>query len=331
MTQPTVHGDKPVLVTGAAGFLGVRIVEQLAASGRPVRAVDSGTTERAAALADLPGVTVERMDLRDTSALESVVKGADAVVHLAALRPKATQSRPQDSFQINVGASYDLMRLAAEHGVRRIVFGSSHSVYGSFKAPRAFRWREDDLPPSADLGMYGASKIAVEAYLNAFATAGGPTYVSTRLATLYGPQSNRDNSLAGIMLDVLASVRRGERPVVRWAPEALHDLVYVDDAARAMIAAADLPDDRANLVVNVVGEPVSSTEVFGTLVEIGGGDPKTIDWQPELSRFQLTSPDLMRSVLGPVLTTDLRTGLGEFVKWAATLPPMTTDVVAGAV
>ena len=229
-----------------------------------------------------------------------------------------------------MGVSYDLMRLAAEHGVRRIVFGSSHSVYGSFTEPRAFRWREDDLPRAADLGMYGASKLAVEAYLNAFAASGGPTYVSTRLATLYGPQSNRDNSLAGIMLDVLAAVGRGQRPVVRWAPEALHDLVYVDDAARAMIAAVDLPDERANLAVNVVGEPVSSTEAFGVLVELGGGDPSDIDWRPELCRFQLTSPDLMRSVLGPVLTTDLRTGLGEFVKWAGTLPVAAPDVTGGS-
>ena len=91
MSQPTTHGGRPVLVTGAAGFLGVRIVEQLAADGRPVRAVDAGVTDRAAALADLPGVTVERMDLRDTAALESVVRGADAVVHLAALRPEATK------------------------------------------------------------------------------------------------------------------------------------------------------------------------------------------------------------------------------------------------
>ncbi|MEV6639601.1 NAD(P)-dependent oxidoreductase [Amycolatopsis sp. NPDC051371] len=327
MSQSVAQPGGPVLVTGAAGFLGARVVEQLVRSGREVRAVDLGATERSTGLSDLPGVTVHRVDVRDTDVVEPIVRGTEAIVHLAALRPKATQSRPHESFQVNVEASYGLLRLAAENGVRRIVFGSSHSVYGSFAKPRPFRWREDDLAPGADLSMYGASKIAVEAYLNAFAAAGGPSYVSARLATLYGPHSNRDNSLAGIMLDVLAAVGRGERPVVRWAPAALHDLVYVDDAARAVVAALDLPAAEANLALNIVGEPVSSVQVFETLVELGGGDPAAIDWRPELSRYQLTSPDLMRSVLGPVITTDLRTGLGAFVDWAALLPA-TDDLAA---
>ena len=309
---------RTVLVTGAAGFLGSQLVELLSAAGRHrVLATDTSHSARSERLAGLPGVQFQDVDLREAQALEAMVEGCTDIVHLAALRPAATRARPREAFEVNVAATHDLIALAAKHGVRRIVYGSSHSVYGSFAHGRDFRFRETETADPRGLNMYGASKLAVEAYLSAFAAAGGPQYLSLRIGTVYGPQANRDNSLGGMMIDAIDAVRRGERPVVRWAPDSLNDLVYVTDGARALAAALDLdPAVAVNTAINVVGEPVSSELVFSTLVELAGGDPASIDWRPDQTRYQLVSQDKMLATLGPLLSTTLTDGLRSFLEWA---------------
>lgn len=306
---------RKVLVTGASGFVGSHVVEQLGRSGGwHVIAADTAHGARSERFRDLAGVEVTDLDVRDRDAVHRVLAGVDSVVHLAALRPRSASSRPREAFDLNVAATYDIIDAAAANAVRRIVFGSSHSVYGAFGQPRSYRIRETDEAPREGLGFYGASKIAVEAYLAAFANQGGPEYLSLRLGTIYGPGVNRDNSLGGMMLDAIAAVRRGERPEFTWSEDSLHDLVYVADAAAAISRA--LETDVSGLAVNVVGDPIPSPLLFGTLVELAGGRVEDILWNPVQTRYQQVNNERMNEVLGPVLSTSLRTGLERFLRWA---------------
>ena len=202
---------RTVVVTGAAGFLGSHVVELLSGSGGfEVIATDVVRSERADALGALPGVRFRAADLRDSGAVEEMVAGADAVVHLAAVRTKVAVARPREAYEINIGATHDLMALAAKHAVGRFVFGSTQSVYGKFADPGVSPFREDDATVKPGLGMYAASKLAGEALLSAFADAGGPEYVSLRFGTIYGPRVNIDSN-GGILLEVLQTLDRGER------------------------------------------------------------------------------------------------------------------------
>lgn len=312
--ENTVTPREVVLVTGASGFIGSRLVERLSASGRySVLAADSHWTERSDAFASLPEVERCTVDLRDTEAVEAVVARSDRVVHLAAIRAVVGADDPRLAFDVNVSASYDLMTAAKQHHVRRIVYGSSHSVYGSFATRRTFRHREGEVADGHGIGMYGASKLAVEAYLEATANTGGPEFLSLRLGTIYGPGVNRDNSLGGMMMDAIDAVRAGEVATVRWSPDSLHDLVYVDDAAAALAAALDLDTDEK--AVNVVGEPITTVDLFGALVELAGGDESSIRWQPELTRYQQVSRDRMLSLFGSVANTPIEEGLQAFLDW----------------
>src|SRR6478609_3728464 len=135
-----------VLVTGASGFIGSQLVQLLSESDAyRIIAVDARHTGRSDAFDARADVQVCDLDLRDRSALEAVMPGVHRIVHLAALRPAAAAKTPRTAFEVNVAATYDLIELAAQHGVRRIVFGSSHSVYGSFRQRREYRFREAEV------------------------------------------------------------------------------------------------------------------------------------------------------------------------------------------
>jgi nucleoside-diphosphate-sugar epimerase len=257
-------------------------------------------------------VRFKPIDLREISAIEQIVAGADSVVHLAAVRTKAAVARPREAYDINIGASYDLMALAAKHSVRRFVFGSTQSVYGKFADPQASPLREEDAAIRPGLSMYAASKLAAEAFLSAFADAGGPEYVSLRFGTIYGPRVNIDSN-GGILLEVLQTLERGERAAIPWARDSLHTLIYVNDVAAAVLRALDVQD--ACLAVNVVGEPMSAETMYTTLVKLAGSDISMLDWRNERTRYQLVSSEKLHRVLGFEKLTSLEDGLSALIDW----------------
>jgi len=128
------------------------------------------------------------------------VVGGDVIVHLAAVRTQASASRPRLAHEVNVGATYDLLTAARDAGCRRVVFGSSHTVYGSFTDAHREPFAEDAPWVCSGINMYAATKLAAEAYLESFASSGGPEYLALRLGNIYGPRTSpgqqRRNRLA---------------------------------------------------------------------------------------------------------------------------------------
>ena len=90
----------------------------------------------------------------------ALLRGADSVVHLAAVRGKASDAHPRDAYDTNVGATFDLVSLAARHQLRRFVYGSSHLVYGAFENPDRPPFTEDDAAVRRGLTLYSAGKLA---------------------------------------------------------------------------------------------------------------------------------------------------------------------------
>jgi UDP-glucose 4-epimerase len=302
-----------VLVTGGAGFVGSRLVELLAEAGQQVRVVDAVWNEHSDRIGALTGVAFRAVDLRDAEAVNAAVDGVSHVIHLAAVRTSASASNPRLSHDVNVSASYDLFATSARLGVQRIVFGSSHAVYGAFGDPYVKPLREWQTGGSGrGLNMYAATKLAAEAYLEAFANAGGPEYLSLRFGSIYGPRV-APGSNASILLDVLTAIDAVKRPAITWSRDSLHALIHVDDVARACIAALDATEH--NCAVNVVGEPVSSEALYGSLVRLYGADTDRIDWLEHRRRYQLSDRSRLRSVLGITSSIPLQQGLRDFIDW----------------
>ena len=305
---------RTVVVTGAAGFLGSHVVEQLSATGRfQVRATDIVGSPRTAALAALPGVRFHPADLRDTAAVEALLRGADSVVHLAAVRGRASDAHPRDAYDTNVGATFDVVSLAARHRLRRFVYGSSHQLYGAFEDPHRPPFTEDDAAVRRGLTLYSAGKLASEALIAAVCGDDGPDHVALRLGTIYGPRINLD-STNGLLVALLAALDRGERPQVPWTRDTVHGLVYVADAALAVVRALEVEHDVRG-AVNVVGRPVTAERLYSTLVAQYGGDPADIAWSDERARYQLVSTERLATLLGVRTPTSLRHGLAAVIDW----------------
>ena len=306
-------GPRTVLVTGAAGFLGSRVVEVMAdATNNRIVALDVVENPRSQEISELPHVEFHAMDLRDVDALEAFVADSDAIVHLAAIRTQAAKVRPKDAHDINVGTTYDLLTLAARHRHSRFVFGSTNTLYGPYLDPDATPAREDQPWVCRGINMYAATKLASEAYLEAFAGMGGPSYLSLRIGPIYGPRVSYGSN-SSLSLDILQALDSGQVPSLAWTPDSIHSFVYVDDVAASIVAA--LNAEETGGAINVVGAPVTTEHFCRRLIELYGHDPSQMEWRGERSRYQRVSQDRMKEVLGFVPETSLDQGLGAVIDW----------------
>lgn len=165
-------------VTGAGGFIGLRVVERALAAGLKVRGLDLSSS--AADLARRAGAEVITGDITDPAAVASLCRGADALVHTAAIADE--DGDPAAFRRVNVEGTRTVAALAASSRVRRLVHLSSIMVYG-FRCPGPAR---EDSPHRGDGNIYCETKIAAEAALRALSPA--TELVVVRPGDVYGPR-----------------------------------------------------------------------------------------------------------------------------------------------
>src|SRR5581483_5434353 len=152
------------LVTGGAGFIGSNLVHALLERGDTVRVLDNFSTGNRTNLEALDVEIVEG-ELRSYERVHNAVRGTEVVYHLGALGsvPRSVQD-PLTSSAVNVEGTLNVLLAARDEGIRRVVFSSSASVYGS----RASLPAAEDAPPDP-ISPYGVAKLAAERYCISFA------------------------------------------------------------------------------------------------------------------------------------------------------------------
>ena len=217
-----------VLVTGGAGSMGRLVAERLLADGAGVRVFDLPSVSFEG-IEGRPGVEIVRGDLGDGAVVEEAARGADAVVHLAALLPPATERDPDLTRRVNVEGTATLLG-AMERAApgARLVFSSSVSVYGDTSGEAAPISVDCELSP--DDG-YARSKAAAEELVRASAVDSVILRVS------------------GVVIPVF------QEPPAEWpfVPDERIEFVHRDDAVTALSAAVSA--DVAGRVFNIAGGP----------------------------------------------------------------------------
>ncbi len=258
------------LITGAAGFLGSSLANQLAREGHQVRGIDDLSTGDPQALG--PDVHFTRGDVSDRPKLWTLLQEVDVVYHLAA-RVSVQESvlYPRDYNNVNVGGTVALMEAMRDVGVRRVVLASSGAVYGDL----GVQTLTESITPNPR-SPYAVSKLAAEYYVRTIGGLWGIETVSLRIFNAYGPGQHLSASHPPVVPHYLKQALRGGTLVAHGDGSQTRDYVYVHDVISALVAAATAPNING-LVINVgSGVETSVRNLIKCVLDVTGSKPEVI-------------------------------------------------------
>ena len=307
-----------IVVTGGAGLVGSATVDLLLRSHNPARIVILDNLSRGSRANVESAVRDSRVellegDIRNRGAVAAVMRGADAVFHLAALRITACAAEPREAFDVMCAGTYNVVEAAQRAGVRRLVAASTASVYGM--ADR-FPTSEDHHPYN-NKTWYGASKLMLEGLLRAFNDMHGLPSVALRYFNVYGPRMDLHGQYTEVLIRWMERIENNQAPLILGDGTQTLDFVYVDDVARANVLA--LQSDVSDEVFNVAaGVETSLTDLARLLarvmerdIEPEYGAERKVNAVPR----RLASIDKAQHVLGFSTSISLEDGLCRLVAW----------------
>jgi UDP-glucuronate 4-epimerase len=315
-----------ILVTGAAGFIGSHIVDNLLCRGDSVIGVDSfdafyAREVKERNLEEARSHDSFRMlegDVRDEIFLAALPPDIDAIIHLAAragVRPSI--SDPVLYTDVNVMGTIRLLELARERSVGTFVFASSSSVYGNnAKVP----FSEDD-PVDRPISPYAATKKAGELLCHTATHLHGLATICLRFFTAYGPRQRPDLAIHKFA----RLLRSGERIPMFGDGTSCRDYTFIDDISDGVLAALDrtAAHPGTHEVVNL-GESrtVALKEMVATLADEMDLTPDIELLPPQPGDVERTFADVSkaRSLFGYEPKTEFRVGVRAFLEWLERQP-----------
>jgi dihydroflavonol-4-reductase len=252
-----------IFLTGGSGFIGSRLAPLAIESGHTVTVVTPINTPAERARCDAlakAGIDLAIAPLEDAAVIARELQGQDVVIHLAAAQHEAEQ--PESYFhRINVEGTRSLLDLAAKAGVRRFVHGSTIGVYGS-----AASGSLDEQSPLAPDNPYGRTKAAAEQVVRQFEPP--MEWAIVRISETYGPADLR-------LLKLFRGIKKGRFPILGDGQN-LHQLIYVDDLCRGLLAACTAPAADKQTVVLAGAEKITTNEMVAAVSEAVGNSKRVL-------------------------------------------------------
>jgi nucleoside-diphosphate-sugar epimerase len=310
VSPETIATAGPVLVTGAAGFVGNAAARRLLAAGRPVHLLTHGDAG-AWRLRGLPGSPrIEQADVREAAAVRALVARIRpaVVVHAATHGAYPRQSDARAILETNVLGTLHLFEAAAAAGARLFVNLGSSSEYGFRREPMA---ETDRLEPNS---VYAVAKAAQTHLATLFARERGLAAVTLRLFSVYGPWEEPTR----LVPTLIRRVRAGEA-LDMAAPDTARDFVYVDDVLDVLLD-FDRLATLGGEVVNVASGVESRLRDVVAAAERALGRPAAVRWGAmparrwDSDRWQ-ADVSKTRRLLGWSARHDLASGIGLMAGW----------------
>ncbi|MEO6999020.1 MAG: NAD-dependent epimerase/dehydratase family protein [Terracoccus sp.] len=303
--------NKTVFFTGGAGWIGMKTIPRLLEKGYKVRIFDNmfrGDRDAVGRLVERGDVELIDQDVRYGGSVHAAMKGCSHVMHYAAVSINKSQADPSESMDINMIGTHNVFAAAADHGVKRLVFASSASVYGP---PQQLPMYETDrLDPQTP---YCISKRAGEDLLAFYQRRSGLSWVALRFFNVYGPGQKTTAYYTSVINHFVNRLRNGEAPVIDGRGEQSMDFIHVEDIARAGVLA--LESEAANVAVNI-GSGVDTTiaKLAEILIDAVGVDVKP-QFNPRdvLVDRRAAATELAKETIGFETTIDVVQGMTELV------------------
>ena len=332
---------RPVLVTGGAGFVGCNLVDRLAREGHRVHVYDSlarpGVEANLDWLRETHGdaVTAEVADIRDGGRLAAAVRDCQAVFHFAAQVAVTTSLLdPVDDFAVNIAATVDLLEAVRRSNSRvPLIFASTNKVYGNLAAvtlaheneayaPRDSELRQTGVGEGIGLSFhtpYGCSKGAADQYVLDYAHSFGLRTCVMRMSCIYGPHQMGTED-QGWVAHFVRSVLAGETITLFGDGHQVRDILHVDDAVEAYLAAWAAIDTVSGEAFNLGGGPgnaVSLVELIRHIEAVLGTEARVAfqDWRAGDQRWYVSDRRHVDARLALPAPRTWRDGVAALVDW----------------
>jgi NAD dependent epimerase/dehydratase len=311
--------ERPVLVTGAGGFIGSHLVEALARRGANVRAfvrytsrndygwleaLDSDMSER---------VEIFRGDLVNPEAVSNAVEGREIVFHLGALIPiPYSYVHPREFVAANTVGTLNVLEAIRRHGADRLVHTSTSEVYGT-----AQRVPIDESHPLEAQSPYAASKIGADQLALSYLRCFGTPVVVARPFNAYGPRQ----SARAVIPTIVAQALSGAERLEIGSLEPKRDFTFVEDTVAGLIACAEADGVEGEVVNLGSGVEVTIGELIERILGVVGIDMPvhtTADRRrPPASEVErlLADAGKAKQLLGWSASVPLDDGLARVVEW----------------
>ncbi len=299
------------LVTGGAGFIGSHLVKELVRQGQKVTVLDDlsgGKLENLVSVQDK--ITFMKGDICDFSTVLKACQGTHFVLHLAALISVAeSMAKPQETAQINVQGTVNVLEAAKQCGVKRVVFSSSAAVYGT----------RPELPykettPIDCQSPYAWSKQAGAELCQLYTKAYGLEAVALRYFNVFGPGQNPNSAYAAVIAKFMQLAAENKPLGIDWDGLQSRDFVSVKDVVQANLLAAmkGVPGEIYNVAS---GRTYTLLELADTIEKVSGRKLTRISRPKRPGDVHESSADIAKiTALGYKPSVTLEEGLQEM--WA---------------
>ncbi len=310
--------DRPVLVTGAGGFIGSHLVEALVERGARVRAFVRYNSRRdwgfvgALAPATRARVEVVAGDLRDTDAVAGAMRGTTIAFHLGAMVAiPYSYVHPREVVEANVLGTLNVLLAARDQGLERVVHTSTSEVYGTAQYVPI-----DEKHPLVGQSPYSASKIGADQIAESFHRADELPVAVVRPFNTYGPRQ----SARAVIPTIISQALAGERILI-GARHPTRDLCYVEDTVRGFVRVAEC-EAAAGQVINLgtgretaIGDLVDLiVKLVGRRVEVVTDPARLRPGRSEVERL-LADNAKARRLLDWAPQVELEEGLRRTIRW----------------
>ncbi len=314
----------PVLVTGAAGFIGSHTAEALLRRGTSVVGIDNfdpyydvaikrRNVQEIETTAEQAGTSfaMAEGDICNRDLIQELLAGHDvqAIIHLAAkagVRPSLED--PVGYARTNIEGTINLLEAARGAKIVRFIFGSSSSVYGD-AAQVPF---SEDQPVAMPISPYGASKVAGETYCYAYHSLYEVSVVCLRFFTVYGPRQRPDlaiNKFVRLLSTDEAIPKYGDGTSMR-------DYTYIADIVRGILMALD-SDIQWDIINLGSDNPIMLNQLIAAIEEVLDKRGTIDQLPPQSGDMRQTHADISKAeqLLNWQPQIPLHEGLREFVQW----------------
>lgn len=307
--------NRKILITGGAGFIGSHLADRLLDMQYKVIVYDNlnhyyfGKEDNIRHNLNRKNFFFIKGDILDYELLLKSMKKVDVVFHLAA-QPgvRFSMINPDKTLMVNVSGTLNILRASKERYVKKLIFASSSSVYGSTN-----RTPVNEQHPTNPASIYGASKLAAEKLCKIFYDCYGINVVILRYFTVYGPRQRPDMAI----YKWVSQIYNNEPVTIYGDGRQTRDFTYIDDIVDATIKAAEV-DGIEGEVFNIGrGNDISLNEVTHLLKKLTERDFKVVYEPPQYGDVLYTYADTSkaREALDYKPKTEFEHGLKNFIQW----------------